>query len=1043
MSKRLSQTGIFLIFALLFTALTPLSARAAGSEIWVQNGSDRVFSSSARPAGAPGAITLYAARGENQAAQIAVRSGTAASTVVAPEELVGPGGARIPLPAITVSREYDHPNVETGYQGTEKAPDNGNRYYDALVENVPYTVPANETQPYYYSVTVPAGQAPGTYTGNAVVWSGAARLTVPVTVVVYDVTMPPADKSSFKMDNWFSSVGWDYGWAQSGLPAQYGVTPFSDNWWRVIGNFAADHAKHRNNVIHTDFQALLIPDTTVDAAGTFHFGWATFDRFVQTFVDAGALQYIATPHLIGEHGLTRLQAVDGKVTNVTVPTRTTEASDYLALVFGALKTHLDGKCLDPGPGACAQGRRWSDVFYMSAVDEPNDPAAVENANWVYGLFLDKFGNGLTNEAQWSHQPGDHAKLTTLTPMLDGQNYDRHVGYYQEQRIAGKDLWFYQTGDPKDGHVNRMLSYPLSDARLLPWVAASAGADGYLHWGWNIWSQNNGPEYTPLDTFDGSASGSAMLVRPNRATYGVYDSLRSEAQLHGLQDYELLRQLSVGKPVLARALVNSLVANSSTHTRSGADLEQRHKQILDALVAPAGDARFPFKDDFSAGVESDWSQATGSWARTADGAYEQRGLGWDVVSAVAGRAYGDAAASVDLTITGVKTEEGGDSNWAGLTLRSQTPLDLDSGYLVGVRNDGRVFLNRSGSLLKEAVLPGYTPGGPVNLRVVARGSSLRVYAGSTAQPLIEVTDTGYAAGAIGLATGGATARFDNVRINPGVNPVEDAAVTVSSSYQADGWHARAAVDGRRGSDAVSKGWSSASGPADRTEWITTDLGSVRPLSRIDLFPRSDGANTGLGFPVDFTVQVSADGAAWTTVASRTGYPRPGAGAQSFPFASVDARYVKVTGTKLGADQFGDRYLQLAEIEAGGGNLALGRPVTASSSVENTAAGWVRAAATDGVVNSGLGHSMGWSSQAAPAATGPEWVTVDLQGPSLIRRVDLTARTDGANTGLGFPVDFTVQVSSDDVHWTTVVDRTGRSRPGAAPQGFDFTPWWPGT
>ncbi len=119
------------------------------------------------------------------------------------------------------------------------------------------------------------------------------------------------------------------------------------------------------------------------------------------------------------------------------------------------------------------------------------------------------------------------------------------------------------------------------------------------------------------------------------------------------------------------------------------------------------------------------------------------------------------------------------------------------------------------------------------------------------------------------------------------------------------------------------------------------------------------------------------------------------------------------------------------------MAAGRPVTVSSSVENTAAGWVRAAATDGVQNSALGYSMGWSS-AETTATGHEWATVDLQGATLLSQVRLTGRTDGSNTGLGFPVDFTVQVSDDNAHWTTVAARTGFPRPGTAAQVFTFAP-----
>ncbi len=192
--------------------------------------------------------------------------------------------------------------------------------------------------------------------------------------------------------------------------------------------------------------------------------------------------------------------------------------------------------------------------------------------------------------------------------------------------------------------------------------------------------------------------------------------------------------------------------------------------------------------------------------------------------------------------------------------------------------------------------------------------------------------------------------------------------------------------------------------------------------------ADGANTGLGFPVDFTVQVSADDDAWTSVAGRKDCLRSAVSAQSFAFPAVDVRYVRVIGTKLRIDPHGNHHMQLAEIETVGGNLAVNRPVRSSSSLES--AGWRRAAATDGVLNSALGYSMGWTSAKSPTATANEWLAVDLQSADVISQVQLVPRTDGANTGLGFPVDFTVQVSADNAAWTTVASRTGRPRPGAA-------------
>ncbi|GIG90724.1 family 20 glycosylhydrolase [Plantactinospora endophytica] len=149
----------------------------------------------------------------------------------------------------------------------------------------------------------------------------------------------------------------------------------------------------------------------------------------------------------------------------------------------------------------------------------------------------------------------------------------------------------------------------------------------------------------------------------------------------------------------------------------------------------------------------------------------------------------------------------------------------------------------------------------------------------------------------------------------------AAVAASSNYQGSGWTIGAATDGVRGP----AGWSSWSNvTVNHTEWVRLDLGTAYPLDRVDLFARSDGTNVGLGFPIDFTIAVSTDGLAWSTVATRVDYARPTAAAQSFTFPASSARYLRISGSRLRPDQNGDHVLQFAEVEAYGAGI--GTPPT---------------------------------------------------------------------------------------------------------------------
>ncbi|UUZ97001.1 discoidin domain-containing protein [Paenibacillus sp. P25] len=154
----------------------------------------------------------------------------------------------------------------------------------------------------------------------------------------------------------------------------------------------------------------------------------------------------------------------------------------------------------------------------------------------------------------------------------------------------------------------------------------------------------------------------------------------------------------------------------------------------------------------------------------------------------------------------------------------------------------------------------------------------------------------------------------------VTPVSNLAlnktVTASSSFSNSNWNIVNSVDGERNSISGKYGWTSNNNLAvNHTERIQVDLGSATEIGRVDLYPRNDAGNVGYGFPVDFTIQLSADGTTWNTVVTRTGYPLPGNAVQSFGFPPTQARYIKVEGTNLRKNPSDNNLfrMQLAEIE----------------------------------------------------------------------------------------------------------------------------------
>ncbi|MCC2592005.1 family 78 glycoside hydrolase catalytic domain [Tessaracoccus sp. OS52] len=167
------------------------------------------------------------------------------------------------------------------------------------------------------------------------------------------------------------------------------------------------------------------------------------------------------------------------------------------------------------------------------------------------------------------------------------------------------------------------------------------------------------------------------------------------------------------------------------------------------------------------------------------------------------------------------------------------------------------------------------------------------------------------------------------LDSATNALTGSVVTAGSSLEAPpAWSRNNAVDGKRESLAGgAKGYTSqATSTAASVQWLAFDLGSEQRLDTVTLFPRTETADdragdgtSGAHFPKDFTIDVSPDGAAWTTVLTVTDQPHPGIRPQSFSFDAVAARHVRVHATELGQPtleegQLGFHRMQLAEVEA---------------------------------------------------------------------------------------------------------------------------------
>ncbi|MFE0465214.1 glycoside hydrolase family 3 C-terminal domain-containing protein [Kitasatospora sp. NPDC058965] len=119
---------------------------------------------------------------------------------------------------------------------------------------------------------------------------------------------------------------------------------------------------------------------------------------------------------------------------------------------------------------------------------------------------------------------------------------------------------------------------------------------------------------------------------------------------------------------------------------------------------------------------------------------------------------------------------------------------------------------------------------------------------------------------------------------------DQPTTASSTQDATAYPATGATDGNPGTR-----WSSAAGDP---QWLTVDLGAPQQICSVGILWEA-------AYATAFQVQVSADGANWTTVYSTT----TGTGGNQAIPATATARYVRMYGTARGT-QFGYSIFEFA-------------------------------------------------------------------------------------------------------------------------------------
>jgi hypothetical protein len=418
----------------------------------------------------------------------------------------------------------------------------------------------------YLTISIPRDAQPGEYRAEVAVTCSHASIALPLILTVYPLTLP--DQRHLMVTEWFST---------NRLKQHHGVdTTDRDQFLRMLQVYAENMAEHRQNVFRVNMDLV---QTTRSADGELHFDFSRFDRWAEVFWATGRMDLLETGFIarFGKGGWSSREILlrDFPVNDEsTSKTMRLSGEEFLPKFLPALVAHLREK-------------QWLEKTVFHICDEPSDHNVMA---WREASdFVHRHAPQL-RRVDAIETPHCLNRLEVWVPKLD--HLATWQPAYEEAQRQGNELWFYTVGIFQNGSLpNKTVDVPLIESRVMHWLNYRYGLQGYLHWGYNAWTDD--PVNDP-----GQHRGDGWQVYPTNG--GLLNSLRWEQMRNGIQDYESLwlledkisqirQTLSPRVAALIQPrrrgveIASQVVRTYSDYTRDPAVLYAARRQVLDELL----------------------------------------------------------------------------------------------------------------------------------------------------------------------------------------------------------------------------------------------------------------------------------------------------------------------------------------------------------------------------------------------------------------------------------------------------------------------------
>ena len=505
------------------------------------------------------------ARGETAGFQFVIRSTrnieklTASVNQISPENPFMQANAKIGFVGFTrIGRLLPNPPANKLYSVS-------GYYPDPILDVDKITLKSFTTQPIWISIHIPKDISPGQYEGlvtiRGIVEGIPFSLSRKIAVKVYNVTI---EKTSLWVTNWFAMGKSQLKQISGGVDS----VEFQGNYWKWLRVAAEKMKAYHQNVIMTPLFSTIAVKMNND---NFSFDFSVFDRFVQTFIDAGTLERIEGSHLGGrmgnwyaQFGILAPYLLRDTVRFKNVPVTDSGAQNFYRQFLPALVMHLKEK-------------KWDNIYIQHICDEP-EPGNEQSYAQISGFVRNLMPGIKIIDAVHSH--GVNNTVDIWVPQLD--YLDSNYIFYKQRKDLGDELWFYTCLAPQGEYANRYIELPLIKTRILHWINYKYGATGYLHWGWNFWSVNPFEESSGIIPEAGNImpGGDAFITYPAKGE--ILSSIRLEAMRDGIFDYELLQMLAKNNPAAANEICRQVVYGFAKYDTDIKGFREKRKVILTLL-----------------------------------------------------------------------------------------------------------------------------------------------------------------------------------------------------------------------------------------------------------------------------------------------------------------------------------------------------------------------------------------------------------------------------------------------------------------------------